>query len=48
MKKILLFTLATFSIFYFSQSWGVLGNSGINGTTNFIGTTDANDFVANN
>jgi len=45
MKKILLFTLASFSNFYFSQSWDTAGNSGINPATNFLGTKDAQDLV---
>lgn len=45
MKKILLFTLASFSHFYFSQSWDLQGNLGTNSATNFLGTKDAQDLV---
>lgn len=50
MKKILLLALASFSNYYFSQSWNLTGNSGTNPTTDFIGTTDNQSliFKANN
>lgn len=45
MKKILLFTLLSFSHFYFSQSWNLTGNLGTNTTDNFIGTIDDKEIV---
>lgn len=45
MKKILLLALASFSNYYFSQSWNLTGNSGTNPTTDFIGTTDNQPLV---
>ncbi|MDN5396445.1 MAG: hypothetical protein L0G39_01350 [Chryseobacterium sp.] len=45
MKKIILLTLASFSQFYFSQSWNTMGNSGTNPATDFVGTRDNQPLV---
>jgi len=45
MKKVLLFTLVSFSNFYFSQSWNITGNSGTNPATDFVGTRDNQPLV---
>lgn len=42
--KLLSLALLTTS-FAYAQSWNLTGNSGIDSSTNFIGTTDAKDFV---
>ncbi|WP_370900130.1 hypothetical protein [Chryseobacterium gossypii] len=45
MKKLIL-TLGTFiCVFYNAQSWNLSGNSGTNGSVNFVGTTDNQDLV---
>jgi hypothetical protein len=45
MKRVILISLILFSNLYFSQSWNIVGNSGTNSTSNFIGTTDDKDLI---
>ncbi|WP_326981080.1 hypothetical protein VUJ46_12415 [Chryseobacterium sp. MYb264] len=45
MKKISTISALLVAAFSWAQSWNINGNSGINSSTHFLGTTDAKDLI---